>query len=73
MPRDFFGKILSLGLGSPIPSSRTMVFSLIAKSSRGTVVTWDLRIGIPPSLSIREWTGQGCQQGHSEWTQEKIG
>ena len=29
MPRDLFGKILSLDLGSLIPSSRTMVFSLI--------------------------------------------
>ena len=34
-----FGKILSLSLGSPISSSRTMAFSLIAKPSGGIVVT----------------------------------
>ena len=73
MPRDLFGKILSLGLGSPIPSSRTMVFSLIAMPSRGTIMTWELQIGIPPSLSTREWTGRDCQEGHSKWTQEEIG
>ena len=68
MPRDFFGKILSLGSVSFIPSSRTMVFSLIVKPLGSTVVTWELQIGIHPSLFIREWTGQGCQQGHNEWT-----
>ena len=47
-PRDLFGKILSLGLGSLIPLSRIMVFSLIARPLGGTVVTWELRIDIPP-------------------------
>ena len=48
MPKDLFEKKLSLGLGSPIPSSRTMVFSLIAKPSGSTIVTWELQIGISP-------------------------
>jgi len=39
MPKDLFGKILSLGLESLVPSSQTMIFSLIAKLSGGTVVT----------------------------------
>ena len=39
MPKDLFGKILSPGLGSLIPSSRTMAFSSIAKPSRGIVMT----------------------------------
>jgi len=50
MPRNLCGKTLSFDLGSPIPSSQTMVFSLIAKPSGGTVVTWELQIGIPPRL-----------------------
>ena len=53
MPKDLFVKILSLGLGSLIPSSQTMVFSLIAKPSGGIVVTYVLRIGIPPQLIHR--------------------
>ena len=57
MLRDLLGKILSLSLGSPIPSSQTMVFNLIAKPSGNTVVTWELQIDIPPSLSTGEWTG----------------
>ena len=61
MLRDLFGKILSLGLGSPIPSSWIMVFSLIVKPSEGTVVTWELRICIPPRLFIGEWTSRGIQ------------
>ena len=51
MPRDLFGKILSLGLGSLTPSSLIMVFSLIAKPLGGIVVTWELRIGIPLQLT----------------------
>ena len=51
MPRDLFGKKLSLGLGSLIHSSRIMDFNLIAKPSEGIVVTWKLRIGIPPRLT----------------------
>ena len=50
MPRDLFRKILSPGLGSLIPSSQIMVFNLIEKPSRGTVVTCALRIGISPRL-----------------------
>ena len=73
MLRYLFGKTLSLSLGSLIHSSRIMVFSLIAMPSRGTIMTWELRIGIPPSLSTREWTGRDCQEGHSKWTQEEIG
>ena len=42
MPRDLFGKILSLGLGSLTHSSLIMDFSLIAKPSGGIVVTWEL-------------------------------
>ena len=53
MPRDLFEKILSLGLGSLIPSSRTMAFSLMARLSRDTVVTWALRIGILSRLIQR--------------------
>ena len=53
MPRDLFGKILSLGLESLIHSSRTIVFSLIAKPSRGIAVTWALQISIPPRLIHR--------------------
>ena len=48
MSKGLCGKILSLGLGSFIPSSLTMVFSLIARPSGGTVVNWVLRIGTPP-------------------------
>ena len=44
-PRVLFGKILSLGLGSPTPLSLIMVFNLIAKPSGDTVMTWALRIG----------------------------
>ena len=40
MLRDLSGRILSLGSESLIHSSRTMVFSLIAKLLRGIVVTW---------------------------------
>ena len=54
MPRDLCGKILSLGLGSLIPSSWITVFSLIAKPSGGTVVTWVLRIGIQLQLTYKE-------------------
>ena len=54
MPRDSFGKILSLDLGSPIPSSRTIIFNLIAKSSKCTVVTQELPIGTPPRLIHKE-------------------
>ena len=43
-PRGLYGKILSRSLGSFIPSSRTMGFSLIAKLSKGTVVNWVSRI-----------------------------
>ena len=46
MPRDLFGKISSLDLGSPIPPSLIMVFNLIVKPSEGTVATWKLRIDI---------------------------
>ena len=53
MPKDLCGKVLSLDLGSPIPSSRTMVFNLIEKLSGGTIVTWEFRIGIPPLLIHR--------------------
>ena len=53
IPRDLFGKILSLGLGSHIPLSLIMVFNLIAKLSGGIVVTWELRIDIPPQLILR--------------------
>ena len=51
--RDLFGKMLSPGLGFLIPSSRTMAFNLTVKPSRGTVVTWALRIGILPRLIHR--------------------
>ena len=50
MPRDFFGEILSLGLESFVPLSRTMVFNLIAKLLGGIVVTLALQIGILPRL-----------------------
>ena len=54
MPSDLYGKILSLGLGSLIPLSRTMVFSLIAKPSGGTVVTWTLKVGIQHQPTHKE-------------------
>ena len=50
MSRYLFGKISSLGLGSPTPSTLIMVFNLIVKPSGGTVVTWELRIDIPLRL-----------------------
>ena len=37
--KRFVWKTLSLSLGSPMPSSQTMVFNLIAKPSGDTVVT----------------------------------
>ena len=49
-PRDLCGKILSLGLGSLTPSSRTIVFNLIVRPSRDTIVIWALGIGTPPWL-----------------------
>ena len=51
--RNLFGRILSLGLESLIPSSRIMGFSLIAKPSAGTVVNWALRIGTSPRLILK--------------------
>ena len=48
MLKDLFGKILLLDLASFTPSSRIMAFSLIARHSRGTVVTWELQIDVPP-------------------------
>ena len=39
MPRNLFGKILSHGSGSFVPSSQTMAFSLIVNLSRDIVVT----------------------------------
>ena len=53
MPRDLYGKILSLSLGSLTPSSRTMVFNLIANPLGGIVVIWAFRIGTPPWLIYR--------------------
>ena len=50
MPRNLFGKTLSLGSGSLVPSSRIMAFSSIVKPSRDTVVILELRIDIPPQL-----------------------
>ena len=46
--KKFFGKTLSHGSGSLVPSSRTMAFNLIANLSRDTIVTWELRIDILP-------------------------
>ena len=45
--KRFVWKILSLGLGFLIPSSRTTDLSLIARLSEGTTVIWVSRIGIP--------------------------
>ena len=53
MPRDLFGKTLSLDLGSLIRLSQTMDFSLIVKPLGCTVVIWELWIGIPPRLTHR--------------------
>ena len=53
MPKGLCGKILSLGLGSFIPSSRTTDSSLITRLSEGTVVSWVSRIGIPLQLTLR--------------------
>ena len=50
IPRDFFGRVLSLGSGSLIISSWTMTFSLIARPSGSIVVNWGLQIDIPPRL-----------------------
>ena len=47
MPRILSGRISLLDLGSLIPSSRTMVFNLIARPLGDIVVTWELEIGIP--------------------------
>jgi len=38
--RNLFGRILSLGLESLMPSSRTTDCNLIARPSGGIVVTW---------------------------------
>ena len=46
MPRSLSGKILSLDSGSLIPSSQTMVFSLIENLSGDTTVIWELQIDI---------------------------
>ena len=48
--RFVWKKKLSLNLGSLIPLSWIMAFSLIARLSEGTVVIWELQIGIPPQL-----------------------
>ena len=53
MPRDLCGKILLLDLGSLVPSSLTMVFSLIVRPLRGIVVISALRIGTLPWLTHR--------------------
>ena len=50
MPRDLFGRTLSLGSGSFISSSRTMAFSLIARLSGDTIMTMGLQIDIPTRL-----------------------
>ena len=51
MPKSLFGKILSPGSGSFVPSSRIMAFSLITNLSEDTAVTWELRINILPQLT----------------------
>ena len=49
MPRSLSGRISLPNLGSLIPSSRTMVFNLIARSLGDIVVAWELQTGIPLS------------------------
>ena len=51
MPRDFFGRILLLDLGSLILLFQIMTFNLIVRPSEGTVLTLELRIGIAPRLT----------------------
>jgi len=58
MPRDLFGRILSLGLGSLTPSSWTMTFGLIARLLGDTVMTMGLPIDIPPRLIHKEMDKQ---------------
>ena len=72
MPKDLFRKILSLGLESFVPLSRIIVVSLIVKLLRGTVVTWELRIGIPPQLIHKGMDRLRLSQGHSERAQEGV-
>ena len=47
MQRSFSGKILSLALGYPTPSSQIMDFSSTANPLEDTVVSWELQTGIP--------------------------
>ena len=46
--KNLFKRILLLDLGSLIPSSRTMCFSLIVKLSGDITVNWALGIDIQP-------------------------
>ena len=48
MQKSLFKRILLLDLGSLIPSSRTMCFSLIVKLSGDITVNWALGTDIQP-------------------------
>ena len=54
MRRNLFGKALSHGLGSFVPSSQTMTFNLIVNISGDTIVILVLQIGTPPQLISKE-------------------
>ena len=73
MPRDLFGKILSLDLESLVHSSWIMVFSLITKPSGGIAVIWALQISIPLWLIHKRMDMPRLLISHSEWTQEEAG
>ena len=54
MQRSLFGKILSHGSGSFVPSSQTMAFRLIANLSEDIVVILGLQTGTAPQLIPKE-------------------
>ena len=54
MRRNLFGKTLSHGSGSFVPSSQAMTLNLIVNISGDTIVILVLRIGTPPQLISKE-------------------
>ena len=57
--KKFVWKVLSPGLGSFVPSVRTMAFSLITNLLGDIVMTWELRIDILAQLIPKEMDKPG--------------
>ena len=70
--KNLFGKTLSPGSGSFTPSSRTIIFSSIAKPSGGTIANWELRIDILPQPTPRRM-GKPKLLTRSLWTDLRKG